>query len=93
LDAVQDGLFERALKQQMDMTTTVETYEEFQSVLDSKGGFVRMHWDGTHETELKIKEETKATIRCIPLEGYDEMGTDPISGKPSKGYVYFARSY
>jgi prolyl-tRNA synthetase len=93
LDAVQDGLFERALKQQMDMTTTVETYEEFQSVLDSKGGFVRMHWDGTDETELKIKEETKATIRCIPLEGYDEMGTDPISGKPSKGYVYFARSY
>ncbi|MDA1028149.1 MAG: proline--tRNA ligase [Bacteroidetes bacterium] len=93
LDEVQNGLFERALKSRESMTTTVETYEEFLSVLDSKGGFVRMHWDGTDETEQRIKEETKATIRCIPLEGYDEAGFDPISGKPSKGYVYFARSY
>ncbi|NQV72429.1 proline--tRNA ligase [bacterium] len=93
LEAIQNGLFERALKTREDMTASVDSYEDFKSVLDSKGGFVRMHWDGTGETENQIKAETKATIRCIPLEGYEEEGVDPVSGKPSKGRVYFARSY
>ncbi len=93
LEAVQNGLFERALKMREDMTTSVDSYDDFKSVLDEKGGFIRMHWDGTDETELQIKNETKATIRCIPIEGYEEEGVDPVSGKPSKGRVYFARSY
>ena len=93
LEAVQNGLFERALKMREDMTTSVDSYDDFKSVLDEKGGFIRMHWDGSDETELQIKNETKATIRCIPIEGYEEEGVDPVSGKPSKGRVYFARSY
>ena len=93
LEAVQNGLFERALKMREDMTTSVDSYDDFKSVLDENGGFIRMHWDGTDETELQIKNETKATIRCIPIEGYEEEGVDPVSGKPSKGRVYFARSY
>ena len=72
---------------------TVETYDEFKQVLEEKGGFIRMHWDGTEETEKRIKDETKATIRLIPMEGYEEEGVDPVSGQPSKGYVVFARAY
>jgi prolyl-tRNA synthetase len=94
LEQVQQGLFDKALAHRAANTTTVDTYDDFKAVLDDKGGFVLMHWDGTAETEAKIKEETKATIRCIPLEGYgDEPGTDPVSGEPSKGRVVFARAY
>jgi len=93
LEDVQQGLFDRALASQKEKTTVVDSYDELKSVLDNKGGFVLMHWDGTDETEAQIKKETKATIRCIPLEGFEEAGTDPVSGKPSKGRVYFARSY
>jgi len=93
LDEVQQGLFDRALAHREANTTSVDTYDELREVLDTKGGFVRMHWDGTTETEARIKDETKATIRCIPLEGYEEAGTDPVSGRPSKGRVLYARAY
>ncbi len=93
LETIQQGLFDKALAERESRTTEVDSYDEFKTVLDEKGGFVRMHWDGTAETESQIKEETKATIRCIPLEDYDEDGIDPVSGKPSKGRVYYARAY
>ncbi len=93
LESVQQGLFEKALAHREANTTTVESYDEFKQVLEEKGGFIRMHWDGTEETEKRIKDETKATIRLIPMEGYEEAGVDPVSGNPSKGYVVFARAY
>ena len=93
LDQVQQGLFDKALAHREENTTTVDSYDEFKQVIEEKGGFVRMHWDGTAETEQQIKQETKATIRLIPMEGYEEEGTDPVSGKPSKGRVVFARAY
>ena len=94
LESVQQGLFDKALAHREANTTTVDSYEEFKRVLEEKGGFIEMHWDGTAETEARIKEETKATIRLIPLEGYgDEPGTDPVSGQSSKGRVVFARAY
>ncbi len=75
------------------MTTNVDSFEDFKKVLDEKGGFVSAHWDGTKETEAKIKDETKATIRCIPLDAKEETGTCVYSGKPSERRVLFARSY
>ena len=75
------------------MITPVDTWEEFVRTLDTKGGFVAAHWDGTVETEVAIKEETKATIRCIPLDAVDEEGACIYSGKPSHQRVLFARSY
>ena len=74
------------------MTRTVETYDEFKVEIE-KGGFILAHWDGTPETEDKIKEETKATIRCIPLDGDTTPGTCMVTGKPSKQRVIFARAY
>ena len=71
----------------------MNTLEEFVSVLNGKGGFVSAHWDGTSETELKIKDETKATIRCIPLESDGEQGACILTGKPSKQRVLFALAY
>ena len=73
--------------------TKVETFEEFKSVLETKGGFISAHWDGTNETEDKIKELTKATIRCIPMEENDEKGVCVFTGKPSKRRVLFAKAY
>ena len=93
LEDIQKNLFDRASKFRENRTTEVDTYDEFKEVLDSKGGFVYAHWDGTIETEEKIKEETKATIRCIPMEGNTEEGKCIISGLPSKGRVVFARAY
>ena len=93
LDEIQKGLYETALKFRDSMITRVDTYEEFKSVLDSKGGFILAHWDGTPETEEKIKNETKATIRCIPVDAPEEEGRCIISGKPSHRRVIFARSY
>ena len=93
LENVQQSLFNKALANREAHTTSVDSYDEFKTTLDEKGGFVLMHWDGTNETEAQIKEETKATIRCIPVEGYEEEGVDPVSGKPSKGRVYYARAY
>ncbi|GIV59599.1 proline--tRNA ligase [Rhodocaloribacter litoris] len=93
LDAIQRNLFDRALAFREAHTTRVDTYDDFKAVLDEKGGFVLAHWDGTPETEARIKAETTATIRCIPLERDDTPGTDMITGKPSKGRVVFARAY
>jgi prolyl-tRNA synthetase len=75
------------------MITRVESYEEFRKVLDDKGGFISAHWDGTAESETAIKEETKATIRCIPLDAVEEPGKCIYSGNPSARRVLFARAY
>ncbi len=93
LDEIQQNLFDRAAKFRTGHTTVVDNFDDFQSVLDGKGGFVSAHWDGTSETELKIKELTKATIRCIPLDAEEEDGVCVLSGKPSKRRVLFARAY
>lgn len=93
LEDIQKNIYARALKFRSDMMTSVNSFEEFKKVLDEKGGFVQAHWDGTTETELKIKEETKATIRCIPLDAKEEAGTCVYSGKPSTRRVLFARAY
>ncbi|MGE0568206.1 MAG: proline--tRNA ligase [Bacteroidia bacterium] len=93
LHNIQVNLFETALKRREQMTTKVDSYEEFKKVLDDKGGFIYAHWDGTGETEQKIKEETKATIRCIPLNNTMEEGKCIYSGKPSNQRVVFARAY
>jgi prolyl-tRNA synthetase len=73
--------------------TPVDSYDEFKRLLDERGGFFLAHWDGTAETEERVKNETKATIRCIPLEGKDEPGTCMVTGKPSARRVLFARAY
>jgi prolyl-tRNA synthetase len=75
------------------MITPVNSLEEFQEVLENKGGFISAHWDGTTETELKIKELTKATIRCIPLDNPLEDGTCILTGNPSTQRVLFAKAY
>ncbi|EJF10906.1 MULTISPECIES: proline--tRNA ligase [Pontibacter] len=93
LDEIQENIYNRALTFREENTTKVDSYEEFKQVLDTKGGFVLAHWDGTPETEERIKEETKATIRCIALDTPEEDGVDMITGKPSKQRVYFAKAY
>ncbi|GMQ24483.1 proline--tRNA ligase [Algoriphagus sp. oki45] len=93
LDEIQTSIYQKAHSFRNEMTTEVNSWEEFQQVLDQKGGFVSAHWDGTSETEDKIKELTKATIRCIPLDRKEEQGTCVFSGKPSEGRVYFAKAY
>ncbi len=90
---IQSSLLQKAQTRMKDLTTKVDTYDEFKKVLDSKAGFVYAHWDGTPETEEKIKEETKATIRCIPLNNPMETGICIYSGKPSQQRVLFARAY
>jgi prolyl-tRNA synthetase len=93
LEDIQQNMYNRALKFRTDMTTQVDTYDELKQVLDGKGGFVLAHWDGTAETEAAIKEETKAIIRCIPLDAPAEKGICVYSGKPSDKRVIFARAY
>lgn len=93
LRAIQDALFEKALKFRDNHITEVDTFDEFKKVLEEKTGFISAHWDGTNETEEKIKELTKATIRCIPLDRKSENGTCVYSGKPSEGRVLFAKAY
>lgn len=93
LDEIQNNIYQKALSFRQNQTTQVDTFEEMIKVLDGKGGFVSAHWDGTAETEAKIKEETKATIRCIPLNAKEEDGKCVYSGKPSKRRVLFARAY
>ena len=92
LDDIQENLFEKAKAMRESMTRTVETYDEFKEVIE-KGGFILAHWDGTPETEEKIKEETKATIRCLPFDGDMTPGVCMVTGKPSARRVLFARSY
>jgi prolyl-tRNA synthetase len=93
LEDIQNNIYQRALKFKEEKTTRVDTYDELKKVLDEKGGFVLAHWDGTAETEAIIKEETKATIRCIPLDAPEETGKCVYSGKPSTKRVVFARAY
>jgi prolyl-tRNA synthetase len=93
LEDIQTNLFQKASERTKNMTHLVDSYTEFKKVLDEKTGFIFAHWDGTPETEEKIKEETKATIRCIPLDNKLETGTCIYSGKPSKQRVLFARAY
>jgi len=91
---IQDNLFNRALEFRKQNTTIVNTMEEFESTIESKGGFIYAHWDGSAETEEEIKNRTKATIRCIPQNAKEEEeGKDLISGKPSKRRVVFAKAY
>ena len=93
LKEIQDSLFNKALAFRDSHITEVDIFEEFKTVLETKTGFISAHWDGTNETEDKIKELTKATIRCIPLEGKIEAGVCVYSGKPSKRRVLFAKAY
>lgn len=93
LEDMQSSIYQKALDFRKTNTTKVDTYEEFKQVLDEKGGFVLAHWDGTAATEEKIKNETKATIRCIPLDEESETGTCIYSGEVSARRVLFARAY
>ena len=90
---MQEGLFKKALDFRDSHITEVNSFEEFKNILENKTGFISAHWDGSIETEDKIKEITKATIRCIPLEFKEEEGVCVYSGKPSKGRVLFAKAY
>jgi prolyl-tRNA synthetase len=93
LEEIQLNLFNRAESYRAAHISSVDTWEEFQRVLDEKGGFVSAHWDGTAETEEAIKEKSKATIRCIPLNNPKEEGKCILTGKPSSERVLFARAY
>ncbi|KDN53700.1 proline--tRNA ligase [Flavobacterium seoulense] len=93
LDQIQADLFKKALDYRETHITEVNSFEEFKDVLENKGGFVSAHWDGTAETEEKIKELTKATIRCIPLNGVEESGACVFTGNPSGKRVFFAKAY
>jgi len=93
LDEIQTNLYHTAKKRMNERTSTVSSYDEFKEVLDAKGGFIYAHWDGTAETETKVKDETKATIRCIPMHGEAEPGRCMVTGKPSVRKVLFARAY
>jgi prolyl-tRNA synthetase len=90
---IQSNLFNRAKKYRDEHITSVDSWDDFIATLDNKAGFVSAHWDGTPETEDKIKEMTKATIRCIPLNNEQEAGTCILTGKPSVQRVLFARAY
>jgi len=93
LEDIQDNLFERAKKYRDDHITEVKNYSDFKEALEEKGGFIKAHWDGTTETELKIKEETKASIRCIPNDEAESAGKCVYSGNDSKQKVLFAKAY
>lgn len=93
LERMQSDIYNKAENFRKENITKVDSYEEFKKVLEEKGGFISAHWDGTAEEEEQIKEETKATIRCIPLDSEDEEGVSIISGKPSAKRVIFAKAY
>jgi prolyl-tRNA synthetase len=93
LEDIQQNLYNRALAFREAHTSKTDSWEEFEKLLDEKGGFVLAHWDGTTETEDAIKEKTKATIRCIPLNNKKEEGKCILTGKPSTQRVLFARAY
>jgi len=93
LEDIQQNIFQKALHFRENNTHKVDDYEEFKQILDEKGGFILAHWDGTPETEDRIKTETKATIRCIPYNTPQEEGTCILTGKPSTQRVLFARAY
>lgn len=93
LTDIQQSIYNKALKFRDENTREANSYEEFKELLDTKAGFISAHWDGTSETEKRIKDETKATIRCIPLNNKPEDGTCIVTGKPSTQRVLFARAY
>jgi prolyl-tRNA synthetase len=93
LEQIQEFIFQKALAFRNENIRRVDTWDEFVQTLDEKAGFISAHWDGTSETEEKIKEKTKATIRCIPLNNSQEDGVCIFSGNPSKQRVLFARAY
>jgi prolyl-tRNA synthetase len=93
LEQIQDSLYQKALAFRDAGVNKADTMEEFNALLDNQGGFVSAHWDGTSETELAIKDLTKATIRCLPLDVETEEGTCIFTGKPSARRVLFARAY
>jgi len=93
MSVIQNAIWEKALDMREKHITNVDSYDDFKEILDSKAGFVSAHWDGTIETEDRIKNETKATIRCIPLDGDEESGTCMVTGNPSSRRVIFARAY
>lgn len=93
LEDIQANIYKKANDFRIEKTTEVNSWEEFIEVLENKGGFVSAHWDGTTETEEKIKELSKATIRCIPLDRKEEVGACVLTGKPSNGRVLFAKAY
>lgn len=90
---IQENLYKKAKEFTQENITEVNSYEEFKKVLNGKGGFISAHWDGTAETENRIKDETKATIRCIPIAAENEAGSCIFSGKPSSKRVLFAKAY
>lgn len=93
LEHIQENLYLRALDYRDTHITEANSYEELKEILKSKGGFVSAHWDGTIETEAKIKEQTKASIRCIPIDAKEEVGRCILTGKPSTKRVLFAKAY
>ncbi len=93
LTEIQESLYKRAFDFRDAHITEVDTFDAFKEVLEGKGGFISAHWDGTAETEQKIKDATKATIRCIPYDATEESGVCVFSGAPSKGRVLFAKAY
>lgn len=93
LEEIQQNIYNKALAFRVANTHKVDDYAEFKKILDEKGGFILAHWDGTSETEERIKDETKATIRCIPYNAPEEDGKCILTGKPSKQRVLFARAY
>ncbi|HEU4552269.1 MAG TPA: proline--tRNA ligase [Chitinophaga sp.] len=93
LEEIQQSIFNKAKAYRDEHITPADTFEEFEKLLDEKGGFIAAHWDGTAETEEQIKERTKATIRCIPLNNKQEAGACILTGKPSTQRVLFARAY
>ncbi len=93
LENIQNNLYQKAIDYREEMTQKADTWDEFRNIIDNKGGFVLAHWDGTAETEEKIKQETKATIRCIPLNSKQEAGKCILTGNPSSQRVIFAKAY
>jgi prolyl-tRNA synthetase len=92
LGHIQDNLYRKALTMRESSTRAVDTYDEFKVAIE-EGGFILAHWDGTSETENRVKDETKATIRCIPLNGDTTPGVCMVTGRPSERRVIFARAY
>lgn len=93
LDEIQQQIYQKALDFRKNNTYRVDDWEEFKDIMINRGGFIEAHWDGTAETEQKIKDETRATIRCVPIDGENEDGKCIYSGKPSQQRVIFARAY
>ena len=93
LQDIQENMYNKAKLYREDHISKADSWEEFNSLLDTKTGFILAHWDGTSETEEKIKELTKATVRCIPLNNPQEDGKCILTGNPSKERVLFARAY